>query len=793
MIEFTFSNPWYLVLIIPVVIFLVFFINKTIVRLIGDVERENFKKDKRFVRILTIILRSLAIFALLIALANPHTTDERLDEGNPVIKLLYDNSTSFQLFESGLVDQWQKGLEGKIPVKTYMIASGNRSGIGDGILNHISGDDTVLIISDGNNNYGNDLDDMVILASMLNTTINALDLSPVKTDISIRVAGPSEMIEGTENEYLIIVDLAGSDIPYQLSATVDGNNVPVNPDGTFKLVLNEGFHKVIAKVDVSDTFPENNIYYKTVKAVKKPEILYVSEKTSSLLPKLRNIYSVTDSQGIPATLDKFSAVVLNDVSEKLIHNSVSILSKFVSDGNGLVVIGGKNSYDLGGYEDSHFETLLPVEVGKKEKFDEGDINLVLVLDISGSTGLTFGGGSVNNIVDVEKSLALKILSEFRPEDRVGVVAFNQQAYTVEGLGIFRDKMNISRRVASLQDGGGTMIATGLRKAEQMLENVKGTKYVILISDGWTWREDWALETVDDLATMGTKVHAVGVGGNTKSSFMQEVAERGNGIYFSPEESQYLSIILAPEEDDSDTPYSDLIITDTNHFITNNVKLRVQISGYNIVGPKDAARLLVSTSDGAPVITIWRFGLGRVAAVSTDDGLLWSGRLYSQENSRLFTRTVNWGVGDISRRKDFDIRVRDTNIDSPTEIEVVADALPVDMNGNVEFSKVEDRLYTGILSPREVGFTDVLNAYVAVNYNSEYQELGMNPALRNLVTLTSGRMFSAADFDEVAALAKVNARKIKTKTINYRWFLISIALSIFVLEVCIRRIIDNMGK
>src|SRR5674476_1375729 len=58
----------------------------------------------------------------------------------------------------------------------------------------------------------------------------------------------------------------------------------------------------------------------------------------------------------------------------------------------------------------------------------------------------------------------------------------------------------------------------------------------------------------------------------------------------------------------------------DHFITKNVNLTSNITGYNDVTPKAGAeRLVITSTNGKPVLTTWRFGLGRVAALTTDNG------------------------------------------------------------------------------------------------------------------------------------------------------------------------------
>lgn len=83
------------------------------------------------------------------------------------------------------------------------------------------------------------------------------------------------------------------------------------------------------------------------------------------------------------------------------------------EGGGLVVVGGKNSYDLGEYRNSTLERFLPVQ-SFPSRF-EGGKTLIFVLDISFSllSTLTKDG---TTLLDYEKALAVELLHS--PSSRI---------------------------------------------------------------------------------------------------------------------------------------------------------------------------------------------------------------------------------------------------------------------------------------------------------------------------------------------------------------------------------------
>jgi len=75
------------------------------------------------------------------------------------------------------------------------------------------------------------------------------------------------------------------------------------------------------------------------------------------------------------------------------------------------------------------------------------------------------------------------------------------------------------------------------------------------------------------------------------------------------------------------------LINSDHFITRGVSLNATIYGYNKVYTKQNAQALVMTATGNPVISTWRFGLGRVVSITTDNGNTWAPELYDRDNSK----------------------------------------------------------------------------------------------------------------------------------------------------------------
>src|SRR3989338_10394224 len=414
---------YFLFIIIPAILFLYWFIRKTFVKFSNKIEQQEYLKSKLFDRKIVFLLRGIAITLLIIALASPFILESKDVPGNPRLTILVDNSSSMSVFRQGMGMELYKKLEGSIPVNVRTISGGEKSAIGDGILNNIEGGDNVLVISDGNNNEGKLLGDIMLFASSINSSVSTLEMSALKSDASVTISGPPEIIKDSDGEFIVKVDVAGGDIPYNLQVTLD-DNIVVEQTGSqsteyrFERKFSDGkYHKITAKLlDVGDGdyFKNNNLYHKSIKIVPRPKLLFVTDRSSPLADNMGKIYDVDITNSIPEELSNYMAVMINNIPSGKILPRFEALSDYVSNGNGLIFIGGDKSFESGNYKGTLIESLLPVKMGSGEEENKSDSSIVVVIDISQGT---------ENYIGVEKALALSVMDSLNEKNNVGVVAF----------------------------------------------------------------------------------------------------------------------------------------------------------------------------------------------------------------------------------------------------------------------------------------------------------------------------------------------------------------------------------
>jgi len=777
-------------------------------------EQIHFDKERKKLRGIMLITRSLIFIFVLIAVSAPFILESRLVKGNPRLTILTDESNSFTLFDKSAGKEIYEKIKGKLPVDLRGIGSEESSAVGNGILNNLEGGENILVITDGNSNAGKLLGDVILFASSINSTVSTLNLKPIKNDVGVTIEGPYEIIRDTEGNFLVKVNNIGEERSYVLEILLD-NEIIYSKGGRgsitvpiTKLFSEGAFHKITAKVvniDGDDYFEQNNIHYKTVKVVNRPSVLFVSKKNSPLVNEFNKLYDVTTTSTIPSDLTNYMAVVLNDIHANEILPKIDLLENYVEDdGNGLVVIGGQNSYDRGAYKEAKLiEPLLPVKIGAGEESEKSDVHVVIVVDVAGSAGKVYrpdGTIEYRETGKIIKALAASVIHSLDDKLNVGVVVIGTP--TKPFVGVVSDIITLKDNKKDLidkismvlsQKGGQSEIGGGIKQATKMLMEAGGGKNIILISDGRGRAKSRMLDDRDavrEASARAIKTYVVGVGtkDEQETDFLSKMAQIGNGIYWSAGAQNSLKILFGEPDKDDDEYFNQLFVLDTVHFITYNLELDAVISGYNYVIPHTHSRLLVTTNKNIPILVVGRRGLGRVASIATDDGSKWAGEILTKENSKLITRSVNWAVGNLGRKKDFDVTIKDTTLGKPAYVDVISKDLP--KHEKLFFAKTDVNTYRAEFEPAAAGFYNFLGADVAVNYNLEYADLGINKEFMNLINSTGGSVFEKDDLDGIIDFVIEKSRRIKIESTNFVWPFALIALTLFLVEILIRRLWEN---
>jgi len=794
----TVQKPLWLLAFLPAFIILWFVIRTPFVEV-----REDALELRKRIRCRRIMLatRGLILLLLIAALATPVSVEERTVRSDPFINLLIDNSTSMDVFDHSKLDPSVKALASQVALKSATIASGDRSQLGDAILSRVKKGENVLLVTDGQSTHGQSLGDVALFAAGNNITLSVLRLPFTKTDAFVTIDGPGKTAAGTESTFSVRVGQAGVMGQVQLRVTVDDEVVIDTSTGaathTFTRTLGEGSHRIVATIDGNDAFSQNNVYYKTVRAVPKPKVFFWTEKTDPpLLQVLRSIYEVDAGTRLPGDLASYYSVVLNDLpSHTIPFDSSNALNKFVIDGGGMVVVGGPNSYDRGGYGSHPIKNSLPVNIGAPGK-DIGDVNVVVLLDASQSAGDVQGAG-----LQIARKLTIGLINDLDPRVRIGVVAFRHQAEEVSPLVKKSQIGDLPEAIASIYGSGGSNMADGIRMSLEMLDKVSGSKNLVIISDGLLLDQVAADSRLlaQTAGQKGVKVYTIGaavgdedfIRERTDEDLMKELADLSRGIYFRASAASRLKLLFNPPKDAPERNETDNYaqVLDGNHFITQGFNFAdAKLTGYNQVLPKSSAKLLATLASGEPLLAVWRLGLGRVATLATDDGTAWAGTLESRNNSAVLLRTLNWAIGDPDRKARNKVDIEDGNLGEPLNVLVTSDTLPV--SKDTTLVRVGERQYRGSVMPSTIGFSEVSGTTVAVNAPREYTNLGESKMLARAVQTTGGKFFNYDSTDAIVELAKSRSMETVRQELPIRWPLAIAIFAIWIIELIARRLLGK---
>lgn len=773
----------------------------------------------------SLILRSGCILMLFFVMAGPYIVEEKdVRSKHTKISLIFDKSASMEIFGVLNPDDVlgrQGAIEGISSVSTATNREYNESRIGDLIYSEIAGStergSAVVLFSDGRQTGGRDILDVTSFGANVGAKIFPIIPNTASQELYIKdIEGAKQSPKNTLYAFDVVVGTEGEDKRYGLEVLIDDEIVFDSPIaqgkkehkiGISHIFEEEGIHRVIARiVNVSggqDHFEDNNIFYKTVAVTRKPKILFVGNITSPLGRIVSELYDIDARSRMPSAISGYDAIILNDVASKDIESGG--LGPYLEEGRGLVVFGGKNSYGYGGYSNSPFEGLLPVYSKKTEPRQSESLSVIILLDISGSTGVDLSGQTK---IDVEKAIALAIIDDVGEHANIAAVAFNSAAYTIQNLG-GGDKNLLKDKISRLRFGGGTYVLQGLEKSGDMLEGIEGAKHIVLISDGRTNYPVSAFEKASELGAEGISIHAVGVGFDTDTEFMRGIARNGGGIYFSPEESNRLKVILGdnpPSEEDEGDKYSAIVIN-PHHFITEDAsEIVVGLLEINEVSKKRSAQVLMASQDMHPILTVWRFGLGRVVAVSTDDGSRWAAELYGHDKSKIVSSAINWAVGDASSKEDDTLECEDGRIGENIDIRLtVADSGRVPEIGgddNLEITSIAGQHYLLTFVPAKKGFERIeigdMSCDVAINSPREYLDLGVDyDVLETIAEISSAKTYMPEDIAglrrELEEYSIAESRGMTRERVDLFWVFGIFAVLLFFSDVSIRRIAEIMSR
>jgi Ca-activated chloride channel family protein len=194
-----------------------------------------------------------------------------------------------------------------------------------------------------------------------------------------------------------------------------------------------------------------------------------------------------------------------------------------------------------------------------KEFKRKPLNLVVVLDISGSMGSPFdqyyydkNGKKITNEetsrskMEIANRAIVDMMSHLKKEDRFGVVLFDDQGYLAKPLNKVADTdiEAIKKHILEVQDKGGTNWSAGYKKGVELFETLKKEERVlanyenriIFLTDAMPNRGELAKEGLFDMSRQASNQNIfttfVGIGVDFNVDLVEYVNKTTGGNYFA---------------------------------------------------------------------------------------------------------------------------------------------------------------------------------------------------------------------------------------------------------------------
>jgi Ca-activated chloride channel family protein len=345
----------------------------------------------------------------------------------------------------------------------------------------------------------------------------------------------------------------------------------------------------------------------------------------------------------------YDAVILNNVPRNQLAPAVqSTLVQYVTGGGALAMVGGDQSFGLGGYENSAIARIMPV-VMKPPQRHMRTRALVLIIDKSGSMGR-------HDKLTYAKMAAQTVLKTLKDDDLVGVIGFDVQPFVVVPLEPLQEvRPYFDQLVDRLKPQGRTYLLPALEEAERTLvQSGAAIKHVVILTDGETGgTPEMYYDLVSSMRHQaGSTISTIAIGREANLPLLQAISKYGGGGFYQTDSPENLPELFV---EDVQQRSADTTLVEKEfvpHGVSPDPVLRElagrqlpALKGFVSTGLKQGADLsLFVNSNGKqnPIVASWKAGAGKTLAVTTDASGRWSS-LWIQNGvfGPLWERLLGW--------------------------------------------------------------------------------------------------------------------------------------------------------
>ncbi|MGD9719595.1 MAG: VWA domain-containing protein [Pirellulales bacterium] len=553
----------------------------------------------------------------------------------------------------------------------------------------------VVVISDGNQNAGDALDQARALA---NSGIG-IDVVPIRSRVFGEVAVekvtiPSDVRRGQPFDLRVV--LANTAGEGQQPRSVDGRLIVVRKAGGREQVLTEQditlepgkrvfsireeieqpeFYtyeaRFVPKDAASDTLPQNNQATAFTHVRGSGQVLLIEDHENRgefdyLVERLRAMnLEVTLRSTRPdelftdlAQLQPYDTVLLANVPrEHFGDDQVEMLVRNTRNmGAGLVMLGGPNSFGAGGWTNTLLEEAMPVDF---------QIKNAKVAPV-GALAMVMHASELPDGNHWQKVVAREALKALGDQDYCGVVhwGITREEWLWNGLlKVGPNRRSMLTRLDRMTPGDMPDFESSLQMALIDFRRLSdaAVKHMIIISDGDPAPPNYGPGgAIPALTRIGVKISTVAIGthGPPGSTPLQTIANRTGGKYYVVTNAKTLPRIYQKEARRVARP----LVFEREGGFSPQIRLQHEmvqgienplppITGFVLTTPKSnplaeisVVSPLPSGTEVNPILASWTYGLGKSVAFTTDAGKRWASAWTGWQNyDRFMSQIVRWSM------------------------------------------------------------------------------------------------------------------------------------------------------
>lgn len=622
-----------------------------------------------------LVVRSLAVLLALIALAGPA---RMMKSGKRSLVMMLDHSQS--LGEEGLLQVYQRasrirdqlptGVEcafvafgdepSALPKDAELAAStaqlewqkshGRDSNYGKAVefataLFPAGTSRHIIMIGDGHETRGNLLD-AARSATAAGIRLHVVPVAgPLKSDVRLRELAPNRtrLHEGASLKLRAVIgstiDGMGALKLFENGIEVESRQIElksgqVREESFTRSPSIRNIYKYRAVVEgfPNDSLTANNDALTIVDVRGRLRLLYLEGDPA----EGRYLIQAMEKEGVqldlrqpgsvPSTLDEFAGydgIILSDIpAHQIGDKAMTAMREYVDKlGGGLVMLGGPNSFGVGGYFHTPIEEALPVRLKSPDEEEKQSAAVALVIDRSGSMA--------GEKLEMAKSASIATAEVLTRNDFIGVYAFDSEAHVAAPMARITSVAAVTAQIAAIAPGGGTNLQPAFVQAREALQRVKARiKHIIILTDGQTAGSGYEA-LASQCRTDGMTVSTVAIGEGSHVALLQAIAASGGGRAYTTTDASNITRIFTQDtlmhtgRMIREEPFEPKMIE--KHPILSGWEewKTPDLLGYVKTLRKATAQVPLVTDLGDPLLAHWRFGLGKVTAFTSDAKSRWA--------------------------------------------------------------------------------------------------------------------------------------------------------------------------